>query len=379
MVNKDFFAALDVLEREKGIDKEVFIEILQSSLALAYKKDTHEAAEIAVKLSPETSTIKVMKLRKVVDEVLDPATEISLDEARNIRKTAKVGDVISEEIKTKDFGRISAQTAKQVFTQRLGDIMKSNIITEFSEKEHEIVMGIVREYKGGNYILELSNGLEGVLGVSDQIPGEHFNPNDKIKVYVKDVKSGFKGVQIRVSRTNIGFVKRLFELEVPEIKAGLVEVKAIARDPGKRTKIAVFSSDKSLDPVGACVGQNGQRVNAIVDELNNEKIDIILWSANPAEYIARAMSPSPVVSVTVNEESNSAMVIVPESKLSLAIGKEGQNAKLAARLTGWKIDVKSDADNSGEIKEKEPKKTQGNAEKEKSIDERFAELFGNNL
>lgn len=374
MVNKDFFAALDVLEREKGIDKEVFIEILQSSLALAYKKDTHEAADIAVKLSPETSTIKVMKLRKVVEEVIDPATEISLEDAKTTRKTAKVGDVISEEIKTKDFGRISAQTAKQVFTQRLGDIMKSNIITEFSEKEHEIVMGIVREYKGGSYILELSNGLEGVLGVSDQIPGEHFNANDKVKVYVKDVKSGFKGVQIRVSRTNIGFVKRLFELEVPEIKAGLVEVKALARDPGKRTKIAVYSEDKSLDPVGACVGQNGQRVNAIVDELNNEKIDIIMWSSNPAEFIARAMSPSPVVSVTVNEETNSAKVIVPESKLSLAIGKEGQNAKLAAKLTGWKIDVKSDAEAPSE--EPAPK-TQGSADTEKSIDERFAELFGN--
>ena len=362
MINKDFFAALDILEQEKGINKDEFLAILESSLAIAYKKDTHEAANIEVKLSAETNTIKVMKVMEVVETVEDPVTQISLEDAQAMSKKVKIGDKISEEVKTKNFGRIAAQTAKQVLMQRLGEIMKTNVISEFSEKEHEIVTGIVRDIKAGTVSLELSNGLEGVMPLPEQIPGETYEKNDKIKVYVKEVRSGLKGVQIKVSRSNLGFVKRLFELEVPEIRAGLVEIKSIAREVGKRTKIAVYAEDRSVDPVGACVGSNGTRVNAIVNELNNEKIDIVLWSPDIAEFIARAISPAQVLSVTVDEEHKSAKVVVPDNKLSLAIGKDGQNARLVARLTGWKIDVK-------------PQSSQTSESDNFSVDEQFAQLF----
>ncbi len=341
MVNKDFFAALDLLEKEKKIKKELLIESLEAGLASAFKREYGESRQVTVSLNEETATIKVVAYRTVVEEVDDYDKEISLEEAQEINPEYKVGDLVTEDVTPKDFSRIAAQTAKQVIIQRINDAQKEIIMNEMSEREGEILNAVVRRVEGNNVFMEMiGSQMEAILMPSDQIFGEKYNVNDTFKVYVKRVKEGTHGAQVIVSRAAAGFVKRLFELEVPEIKAGLVVIKSIAREAGYRTKLSVYSDDPNVDAVGACIGQKGTRINAIVAELNGEKIDIVEWCADPVEYIARSLSPAKVQMVQINEEDKTAKAIVEDNKLSLAIGRNGQNVRLAAKLTGWKIDVK---------------------------------------
>jgi len=343
MINQDFFLALDELERQKGISKDEFLSALENALCIAYKKNSGESSAVEVKLNAEKNSIKIYSVRTVVEEVVDSEKEISLQDAQEIKKSYKVGDQITAEIKIKDFGRIAAQTAKQVLLQKLREIEHENTVNEFEDKEGELMACTVRRIEDGNVYVEIGgNQIEGVLMPRDQVPGEKYELNQKINVYVKRVKNTGRLAQIVVSRTANGLVKRLFENEVPEIKQGIVLVKGVARDPGQRTKIAIYSEDPSVDAVGACVGNKGARVNAIVSELGGEKIDIIPWSENPLEYISSALSPARVIKV-VQTGDESAMAVVPDDKLSLAIGRSGQNARLAVRLTGWKIDVKSES------------------------------------
>ncbi len=345
MVNKDFFAALADLEKEKGIPQEIFIEALRNALVSACKKQSAGAVgEVELKLVPEKGTIEFFTVRTVVEEVADRDLEISLEDARAIRKSYKLGDKVTEKFTPKDFSRIAAQTAKQVILQKLHETERDAAMNEFSDKEGELVVGKIRKIDLKNVYVELGKGqVEGLMLPSDQVPGETYNVNDKIKVFVKRVKSGFKGAQVLVSRSSAGLVRKLFEEEVPEIKQGTVIIKEVSREAGARTKIAIYSEDARVDAIGACVGNKGARVNAIVEELHGEKIDIIPWSENPLEFIAKALSPAKVISVTQLEGENTAMAVVPDDKLSLAIGRDGQNARLAVRLTGWKIDVKSES------------------------------------
>ena len=342
MVNKDFFLALADLEAEKGISESVFIEALQNALASAYKKQYESGASIVeVKLNPEKSTIKFYTVKTAVAEVEDKEKEISLAEAQLIKKSYKLGDEVYEEFVPKDFGRIAAQTAKQVILQKLHETERDNTLSEFSDKKDELMSCVVRKIDAKNVYVELGKGqIEGLMLPQDQVPGEKYEVNDRLKVYVKNIKNNGRNAQVLVSRAAAGLVKRLFEIEVPEIKSGAVVIKSISREAGQRTKMAIFSEDAQVDAVGACVGNKGARVNAVVEELGGEKVDIILWSENPLEFIAKALSPAKVVSVTQVDEK-SAIAVVPDDKLSLAIGRDGQNARLAARLTGWKIDVKS--------------------------------------
>ncbi len=343
MINQDFFAALADLEREKGISQTEFISALETALVVAYKKHSGTASGVEVRLNPEKHTIKIYSVRNVVAEVLDPDKEISLEEAQAIKKSYKAGDVVSIEISSKSFGRIAAQTAKQILVQKLREIERENTVSEFEDKEGELMACTVRRVEDGNVYVEIAgHQIEGVLLPKDQVSGEKYEVNQKLNVFVKSVKNTGKNAQIVVSRTANGLVKRLFENEVPEIKQGIVTVKSVAREAGQRTKIAIHSEDPMVDAIGACVGNKGARVNAIVAELNGEKIDIIPWSENPLEYISRALSPARVIKV-VQTGDDSAMAVVPDDKLSLAIGRSGQNARLAVRLTGWKIDVKSES------------------------------------
>ncbi|MBR2397425.1 MAG: transcription termination/antitermination protein NusA [Clostridia bacterium] len=342
MENKDFFAALDALELEKGISKEAFISTLETALVSAYKKHTGTSAAISVKLIPERNGIKIYATKLVVEEVSDNDNEIAWEDAVKEKKSIKVGEELITEIKPKDFGRIAAQTAKQVIIQRLREFEKDAAMNEFTEKENEILTGIIRRTDGQTYYLDLGKGqIEGVLLPQDQIKTERYRLNDRVKVFVKKVRTTSNGPQVIVSRSSAGLVRKFFENEVPEIRQGIVEIKSVAREAGQRTKIAIYSSDENVDAVGACVGAKGVRVNAIVTELGGEKIDIIPWCEDPLEFIARSLSPAEVKYVEGSEDEKKARVVVADDKLSLAIGKEGQNARLAARLTGWKIDVKS--------------------------------------
>ncbi len=347
MINKDFFLALEELEMQKKINKEQFIETLESALTSAYKKMYGEAKNALVKLIPEKNTIKVYSYKTVVEEPEDLDKEISLEDAKAIKKSYQLGDSVIEEESTKDFGRIAAQTAKQVVMQKLKDMERQIALSELSEKEDELLTTVVKRIENGVVYVQIAGShSEGVMLESDQIPGEKFHEGDRIKVYVKRIKDSFRGPQIQVSRSNIGFVRKLFELEVPEIENGDVVIKNIARDPGNRTKVAVYSDKPNVDALGACVGNRGIRINQIVSELNGEKIDLVLYSDDPLEYIARALSPAQILSVETNDSLKASRVIVPNDKLSLAIGKSGQNVRLAARLTGWKIDVKPESEGS---------------------------------
>ncbi len=344
MVNKDFFKALDDLETEKKIDKQTFIETLETALTSAYKKMYGEAKSAMVKLFPERNTIRIYSYKTVVDEVEDEDKQISLADARTIKKSYKVGDIVSVEESTKDFGRIAAQTAKQVVMQKLREMERQNAISELSEKEDELLTTIVKRVDEDNVYVQIAGtNTEGVMMRNDQIPGDKFNVGDRVKVYVKKIKDSFHGPQIQVSRSNIGFVRKLFELEIPEIASGEVKIKNIARDPGNRAKVAVYTEKQNVDAIGACVGNRGTRINTICNELNGEKIDLVEYSDDPLEYIARALAPAKVLSVETNDSLNMSQVIVPDDKLSLAIGRGGQNVRLAARLTGWKIDVKPES------------------------------------
>lgn len=344
MINKDFFQALNDLQTQKGIDKTYFIEALEAALTSAYKKNFGEAKSAFVKLNPDKHSIKVYSFKTVVkdEELLDSDKEISLSDARLIKKSYKTGDLVQQEETPKNFGRIAAQTAKQVVMQRLREAERNKIMNEISTKQDELLTVSVRRMEGENVFVDLGIiQVDGVLGPNDRIPGERYNINSRIKVYVKQVKESSTSPYVQLTRANTGFVKRLFELEVPEIQSGDVEIKNIVREAGYRTKIAVHSNNPDLDPVGACVGNKGMRVNAIVNELNGEKIDIIPWNENIAEFIAAALSPATVLHVDVNLNEKTSLAIVPDDKLSLAIGKSGQNVRLAARLTNWKIDVKA--------------------------------------
>ena len=349
MTNKDFFLALEALEQEKNISKEYFLEALQSALATAYKRNFDCVKPVEVILKPEKNSIEIYAYQTVVAEVTDPDCEISLQDAKLIKKTAKIGDKIKEDISPKEFGRIAAGTAKQVITQRLREKEKSSAYGEFENKVDTLMTGIVNRIDAGTVYVEFPNtNIEGVMMEYDQIANENYSIGDRLKVYVKKLRETAYGVQAIVSRSNAGFVKKLFSLEVPEIQQGVVEIVNIVREVGYRTKIAIRSKDPNVDALGACVGNKGVRVNSIVGSLGGEKIDIIVWSDDPFEYIARSLSPAKVISVEIDEITKSARVIVPDDKLSLAIGKGGQNVRLAAKLTNWKIDVKSESKASAE-------------------------------
>lgn len=339
MTNKSFFEALDALETEKKIPKQVFIDTLQNALALAYKKQNGSSKAIEVMLLPEKNAIKIVASLTVVEEVDDRETQISLEDAKLMNKKYKVGDKIKEEVDSKNFGRIVAQTAKQVILQKLREVENSVAYEELAEKEEELVTCVVKRIEGKNVYVDLKK-LDALLAPADQLPNDKFRVGDRVKVFVKKIKQGMRGPQIQVTRTASGFVRRLFEMEVPEIKAGQIVIKSLVREPGYRTKMAVYSEDSNIDAVGACVGNRGLRVNTIVSELGGEKIEIIPWCDDVLEFIARSLSPAKVIIVEANDDEQSATVVVKDDMLSLAIGKEGQNARLAARLTGWKIDVK---------------------------------------
>ena len=344
-MNQEFIGALKEIVKDKGISEDLLFTTIEDALVAAYKKNyagpTSSAQNVKVTIDRENGEIHVYSQKIVVEEVFDNVTEIGLEEAQEIKPTYDlVDDIVDLEVTPKNFGRVAAQLAKGVVTQRIREAERSIIYNEYKEKEYDIITGTVLREDKGNVFVNIGK-LETAIGPNEQIPREKYKFNEKIKLYVVEVKNTSKGAQIIVSRTHPGLVKRLFELEVPEIYEGIVEIKSISREAGSRSKIAVVSHDENVDPMGACVGPKGARVQNIVNELKGEKIDIIKWSKDPEEFIASSLSPAKVVSVTVDEDSKSAKVIVEDNQLSLAIGKEGQNVRLAAKLTNWKIDIKS--------------------------------------
>ena len=339
----ELMLALEQIEKEKGISKEIIIDAIEKSLLDACKKDFGKSENVTVNMDRETGAIEVYAAKTVVDQVEDPATEISLEKALMISSKYAVGDVVNVEITPKNFGRIAAQQARSVIVQTIKEEEKNALYDHFYCKEKDVVTGIVQRYVGKNISVSLDDKMDALLMENEQVKTEHYCPTDRIKLYIVEVKKTSKGPKVIVSRTHPELVKRLFEKEVTEVADGTVEIKSISREAGSRSKIAVWSNDPNVDPVGACVGMNGTRVNNIVEDLKGEKIDIITWSEDPARFIENALSPSKVVSVQVDEEDKSARVVVPDYQLSLAIGKEGQNARLAARLTGYKIDIKSES------------------------------------
>ncbi|MGN0969864.1 MAG: transcription termination factor NusA [Evtepia sp.] len=344
---QDFFLALDLLERERGIKKEYMLEKITQALVAAYKKDHEGAGEnIFIQADPEKNLLRMIVRRDVVETVDNPCTEISLEEARRSLPSVQLDDVVSSEVRPKNFGRIAAQTARQVIIQGIREAERNMVFDEFHTKTQELITGTVSRIdpRTGALHVRIGSGKEttdALLTANEQVKGETYKEGDRIKVYVVEVRRDTRGTKVLISRTHFGLVKRLFELEVPEIFDGTVEIKSIAREAGSRTKMAVWSNNPEVDPIGACVGTRGQRVNAIVEELHGEKVDIIKYSEDPVQYVAAALSPADVVSVETLEEGKSCRVIVPDDQLSLAIGKEGQNARLAAKLTGFKIDIKS--------------------------------------
>ncbi|MCI5604429.1 MAG: transcription termination factor NusA [Clostridia bacterium] len=340
-MNKELLDALTELCDEKGISPDVIMDALEAALVAAYKKNFNSAQNVEVAIDRENGTVKVMAKKEVVELVFDDQEEISLEEAHEISANYQLGDFVNIEVTPKDFGRISAMTAKQVVTQRIREAERGIIYSEYTEKTNDIVSGRIERIERGNVFVDIGK-IEAFLPVNEQPIGEEYEIGDTIRCYVSEVKNGTKGTQILLSRTHPGLVRKLFETEVPEIADGTVEIKGIAREGGSRTKIAVYSNNPDIDPQGACIGPKGIRVQRIGEELRNEKIDIVKWSENPAEFIAASLSPSKVISTTINEEEKSAKVIVPEYQLSLAIGKSGQNVRLAARLTGWKIDISAE-------------------------------------
>ena len=340
-MSNELLEALNILEQEKNISKETLLEAIENSLVTACKNHFGKSDNVKVEIDPETCAFSCYQEKTVVDTVEDPVEEISLADAHKVNGNYQLGDIVRVEVKSKEFGRIATQNAKNVILQKIREEERKVIFDEYNSKEKDVVTGVVQRYIGKNVSINLGKA-DALLTESEQIKGEVFKPTERIKVYILEVKSTSKGPKILVSRTHPELVKRLFESEVTEVKEGIVEIKAISREAGSRTKIAVWSNDPNVDPVGACVGMNGARVNAIVNELRGEKIDIITWDENPAILIQNALSPAKVISVIADADEKSAKVVVPDYQLSLAIGKEGQNARLAARLTGFKIDIKSE-------------------------------------
>ncbi|MCR5469064.1 MAG: transcription termination factor NusA [Lachnospiraceae bacterium] len=340
-MNNELLDALNILEKEKNIPKETLLEAIENSLLTACKNHFGKSENVRVEIDKDTCEFHVWQSKNVVETVTDPVSEISVADAKMHDSTYEVGDVFNTEVKSKEFGRIATQNAKNVILQKIREEERKVLYDEYYSKEHDIVTGVVQRYNGNNISINLGKA-DAILTENEQIKSEHFKPTERIKVYVLEVKSTNKGPRILVSRTHPELVKRLFESEVTEVHDGIVEIKNIAREAGSRTKIAVWSNDPDVDPVGACVGLNGARVNAIVNELRGEKIDIINWNENAAMLIENALSPAKVISVIADADEKTAKVVVPDYQLSLAIGKEGQNARLAARLTGFKIDIKSE-------------------------------------
>ncbi len=338
--NKEFITALTDLAKQKGIHKDVLFDAIEQALISAYKRNFSSLQNVRVTIDKVTGEVQVFARKTVVESIADEQLEMSLDMAKSISPRYDLGDIIEVEVTPRQFGRIAAQTAKQVVVQRIREAERGVIYEEYIEKENEILTAIVQRIEGKQVFVELGR-TEGLLDGPHHIPGEEYAVNDRLKVYVLEVQRTAKGPQVLVSRTQPGLVKRLFEIEVPEIRSGVVQIKSIAREAGYRTKMAVYSTDPMVDPVGSCVGPRGTRVENVVNELKNEKIDIIKWSNDPSEYIANALNPARVINVFVSDKEKSARVIVPDNQLSLAIGKEGQNARLAAKLTSWKIDIKS--------------------------------------
>ncbi len=339
-MNQEFIDALNEIEKEKGISKEIVFEALESALVSSYRKNYGTSQNVIVNMNRETGEIKLFASKDVVDEVEDDQLQISLEEAKKIDPSYEVGDVYNLEIHPKNFGRIAAQTAKQVVIQRIKDAERDIVFDEYVEREKEIITGVVQRKAYNNVYVDLGT-TEAILPYSEQISNERYDHGDRYKMLILSVEKSTKGPQIVLSRSHPDLIKRLFELEVPEVSEGIVEIYSISREAGSRTKIAVFSRDPEVDPLGACVGYKGQRVNSIVDEIHNEKIDIVIYEKEMDKFIANSLSPSKVEKVFVNEAEKSALAIVPDYQLSLAIGKEGQNVRLAAKLTGWKIDIKS--------------------------------------
>jgi transcription termination/antitermination protein NusA len=343
-VNEEFISALREIVKEKGISEDLIFATIDDALVAAYKKNYANVGStvqnVRVSMNRENGEVHVYSQKKVTEEVMDEINEISLVDAKGISPRYEIGDVVEIEVTPRSFGRVAAQSAKQVVVQRIKEAERNIIYNEFIEKEYDIITGTVIRKDKGNVFVDLGR-IEAVIGPSEQMPGEEYNFNERLKLYIVEVKNTTKGAQVVVSRTHPGLVKRLFELEVPEIYQGIVEIKSISREAGSRTKIAVYSTEENVDAMGACVGPKGVRVQNIVNELKNEKIDIIKWSKLPEEYIANALSPAKVIDVTIDEDNKSAKVVVDDNQLSLAIGKEGQNVRLAAKLCGWKIDIKS--------------------------------------
>ncbi len=338
-MNKDFIGALSQMETEKGLSKDILIEAIEAALVSAYRKNFGKASNVQVHID-DSGDVKVIAQKMVVEDVEDPLWEIALIEARSLRPTSKLGDEIEIEVTPKNFGRIAAQTAKQVVVQRLREAEREMIFDEYKDRQGDVVTGVIQRKDGKNIYVDLGR-VEAILTSQEQIPNESYRLKDRIKSYIVDVKMTTKGPVISVSRTHPGLLRRLFELEVPEIFDGVVQIKGVAREAGYRSKIAVSSTDKNVDPVGSCVGPRGARVQTIVSELRGEKIDIIRWDEDPSIFVANALNPAKVISVSI-EAGKTATVVVPDNQLSLAIGKAGQNARLAAKLTGWRVDIRSE-------------------------------------
>ncbi|NMD69514.1 transcription termination/antitermination protein NusA [Bacillus sp. DNRA2] len=342
-MSSELLDALTLLEKEKGISRDVLIDAIEAALVSAYRRNFNQAQNVRIDLNLETGSMRVFARKEVVEEVFDPRLEISIEEAQRINPNYQEEDVVEMEVTPKDFGRIAAQTAKQVVTQRVREAERGIIYSEFIDREEDIMTGIVQR-QDAKFIYVSLGKIEAILPANEQMPNERYKPHDRIKVFITKVEKTTKGPQIFVSRTHPGLLKRLFEIEVPEIYDGTVEIKSVAREAGDRSKISVHSDNPEVDPVGSCVGPKGTRVQAIVNELKGEKIDIVKWSNDPVVFVANALSPSKVLDVHVNENDKATTVVVPDYQLSLAIGKRGQNARLAAKLTGWKIDIKSETE-----------------------------------
>lgn len=341
-MNSDFIEAIGQLAREKGINLDLLFEAIESALISAYKKNFGGSGNVRVDINRQSGEIQVFALKKVVESLDDPQERILLEDAKRIDPNFKVGDVVEQQVTPRDFGRVAAQTAKQIVVQRIREAERGQIYEEFTDRESDIVNGIVQRVDGRNVIIDLGR-VEAVLPQSEQVAGERYYPGQRLKAYVIEVRKTTKGPQVSISRSHPGLLKRLLELEIPELHDGVVELKAVAREAGSRSKIAVSARDSNVDAVGACVGPKGMRIQAVVNELHNEKIDVIEYRVNPAEYVSNALNPAKVSEVAIDEANKIARVVVPDYQLSLAIGKEGQNARLAAKLTGWKIDIKSES------------------------------------
>ncbi len=340
--NKELILALEDLEKEKGINKDYVLDAIETALVTAYKRNFDSLENVKVIMDRQTGATHIYSVKQIVEKVENPEIEISLKDAQKINPDLTLEDTVDIEIVPRNFGRIAAQTAKQVIIQKLREVEREIVYNEFNDRKGEIVSGIIQKADKNIVVMDLGK-LEGVMPTKEQIPTEHYRVNDKIKGYVLDVEKGQKGApQVIVSRSHPDFVRKLLEFEIPEIYEGVIEIKSVSRDPGYRSKVAVYSPDPNIDPVGSCVGQKGVRIQNVINELNGEKIDVIEWNEDPSIYIAASLLPAQVLAVDVKPEENFAQVIVPDNQLSLAIGKSGQNARLAAKLTNWKIDIKSE-------------------------------------